>query len=68
MNNLQLFIHNFRRLFLEDQKQLRHTDGERRDRVELRLNEAEPRLDQSELRLDLAEPRLDGSEKTVGCC
>ncbi len=65
MNNLQLFIHNFRRLFLEDQKQLRHTDGERHDRVELRLNEAEPRLDQSELRLDLAEPRLDGSEKRL---
>ena len=65
MNNLQLFIHNFRRLFLEDQKQLRHTDGERHDRVELRLNEAEPRLDQSELRLDLAEPRLDVSEKRL---
>ncbi len=66
MNNLQLFFQNIRRLFLEDQKQLRHTDGERHDRVELRLDAAEPRLDFSEKRFDTTEQNLAKADARIG--
>ncbi len=66
MNNLQVFFNNFRRLFLEDHKQLRHVDGERQDRVELRLDAAEPRLDLSEKRLDSIEENLTETNSRIG--